>query len=829
MKEKLLLIGNGMTGYKFCEKFVESKLTDKYELTVFGEEPDPAYDRVHLTSFYTGTAAEELHLAPKEWYIENGIQLRLNERIEGLDRKNRIVYSNLKNDFQYDILVFATGSSAFVPPINGIEKEGVFVYRTFDDIKKIKNYIPKASKAAVIGGGLLGLEAAKAVLDDGLKTSIIEFSSRLMPRQLDEGGANILKSKLEEFDLDILLSKNTEKIIGNGSIEGLQFTDGTILESDLLVISAGIRPRDELAKMAKLEVHPRGGIVVSNQMETSDSSIFAIGECVVIHNMIWGLVAPCYDMAEVLIDRLQQGEREFTGFDLSSKLKLIGTDVASFGEAQIEGDDIKTIVYENNTSGVYKRLNISADGKFLLGGILVGDAEEYNMLKQIVNNKILLPKNAEDLILGARGGDSAAGISVDDLPDDAIICSCENISKGSILTQIANGAETVAGIKKCSKAGTGCGGCVPMIDDLLTSYMKSQGREVRKIICEHFNYTRQELFDLVKVNEIKTYDKLINDYGKGSGCEICKPLVASLLASCWNETIANHATIQDTNDRFLANIQKRGVYSVVPRIAGGEITPDKLIVIGQVAKKYDLYTKITGGQRIDLFGARIDELPEIWEELIDAGFESGHAYGKSLRTVKSCVGSTWCRYGMTDSVAFAIEIEDRYKGLRSPHKLKGGVSGCVRECAEARGKDFGIIATDKGWNLFVCGNGGANPRHADLLASDLDNKTVIKYLDRFLMFYIKTAEPLMRTSKWLSSLEGGLGHLKDIVVEDTIGIAEQLEKEMKQLLSVYTCEWKEVVQNPELRKRFKHFVNSDKTDKNIKFEPVRDQKRPVKQ
>ncbi|HKJ43698.1 MAG TPA: nitrite reductase large subunit NirB [Sunxiuqinia sp.] len=828
MKKKLILIGNGMTGYKFCEKFVASSLTEKYDLIVFGEEPDPAYDRVHLTSYYTGTAAEDLHLAPKEWYEENGIQLRLGERIVGIDRENKIIYSDLKNDYQYHILVFATGSSAFVPPIDGIDKKGVFVYRTFEDIKKIKNYIPQASKAAVIGGGLLGLEAAKAVLDDGLKTSVIEFAPRLMPRQLDENGASILKSKIEEFELDVLLGKNTEKVLGNGSIQGLKFTDGTELDSDLLIISAGIRPRDELAKTAGLEVHQRGGIIVNSRMETADPSIFAIGECVVVHNMVWGLVAPCYEMAEVLVDRLQSGEKEFLGFDLSSKLKLIGTDVASFGEAQAEGDQVKTIVYENKNSGIYKRLNISPDGKYLLGGILVGDAEEYNFLKQIVNNKMVLPENAEDLILGARGGESGSGISVADLPDDASICSCENINKGQIIQQIEDGAETVPAIKKCCKAGTGCGGCVPMLDELLTSYMKAQGREVRKVLCEHFNYTRQELFDLIKINEIKSFDELIDKHGKGHGCEVCKPAVASLLASCWNETIVKHDTIQDTNDRFLANIQKRGVYSVVPRIPGGEITPEKLIVIGQVAQKYGLYTKITGGQRIDLFGARVDELPEIWEELINAGFESGHAYGKALRTVKSCVGSTWCRFGMDDSVSFAIEIENRYKGLRSPHKLKGGVSGCVRECAEARGKDFGIIATDKGWNLFVCGNGGATPKHAELLAADLDKETVIKYLDRFLMFYIKTAEPLTRTSKWLASLEGGLGHLKDVVVKDTLGIGEHLEQDMSQLLEVYKCEWKEVVQNPELRKRFKHFVNSNNADTNIKFQPIRSQKIPAK-
>lgn len=829
MKKKMIVIGNGMTGFKFCEKFSESILKDAYELVVFGEEKYPAYDRVHLTSYYTGTNSDDLLLAPGDWYSSHNIQLLTNEKIVNLDRETKTIVSEKGNSYSYDVLVLATGSSAFVPPIEGINKEGVFVYRTFEDIDSIKKYIPKAKKAAVIGGGLLGLEAAKAVLDDGLPTSIIEFAPRLMPRQLDEKGAETLKNKLEEFNLSVLLNKSTQTINGNGKIEGLTFADGDTLETDLLVISAGIRPRDELAKTGGLEVHPRGGIVVNSKMETNDSSIFAIGECVVVHNMVWGLVAPCYEMAEVLVKNLSGDNAEFPGFDLSSKLKLIGTDVASFGDALIQNENIKTIVYENKQSGVYKRLNISEDGKYLLGGILVGDADEYNLLKQVVNNKMILPENPEDFILGARGGEGGAGISVADLPDDAVICSCEGITKGKILSAIEkDGAEAVPLIKKCTKAGTGCGGCVPMLDDLLTHYMKSQGREVRKTICEHLSYTRQELYDLIKVNEIKSYPELLEKYGKGSGCELCKPVTASLLASIWNDLIVKHDTIQDTNDRFLANIQQRGVYSVVPRIPGGEITPDKLIVIGQVAKKYDLYTKITGGQRIDLFGARVDQLPNIWEELIDAGFESGHAYGKALRTVKSCVGSTWCRFGMHDSVSFAIEVEERYKGLRSPHKLKGGVSGCVRECAEARGKDFGIIATEKGWNLFICGNGGANPRHADLLASDIDKETVIKYLDRFLMFYIKTADPLTRTSKWLASMEGGLSHLKEVIVRDSLGIGEKLEAEMQELIAHYKCEWKEVVQNPELRKKFRHFINSDEIDSNIKFVPLRDQKMPAK-
>jgi nitrite reductase (NADH) large subunit len=383
------------------------------------------------------------------------------------------------------------------------------------------------------------------------------------------------------------------------------------------------------------------------------------------------------------------------------------------------------------------------------------------------------------------------------------------------------------GLKKSTKACTGCGGCAPMVTDILKITLESLGVKVKKTLCEHFDYSRQELYDIIRVKEIKTYDSLLNSHGKGDGCEICKPAVASLLASIWNELIVKQDTIQDTNDRFLANIQRGGTYSVVPRIAGGEITPEKLMAIGRIAHKYNLYTKITGGQRIDMFGARVDQLPEIWEELIDEGFESGHAYGKALRTIKSCVGTTWCRFGVQDSVSFAIFIENRYKGLRAPHKLKGAVSGCIRECAEAQSKDFGVIATEKGWNLYVCGNGGSRPQHAKLLVTDVDTDTCVKLIDRFLMFYIKTADPLTRTATWLNKMEGGLDYLRDVIVNDSLGIASKLENEMKELIARYECEWKKVVEDPELRAKFKHFINDDSEDETLSFTDLRGQKMPV--
>src|SRR5690606_33342694 len=606
-----------------------------------------------------------------------------------------------------------------------VDKQGVLVYRTIEDLELMTDYAKKAKKGAVIGGGLLGLEAAKAMLDLGITdTRVIEFAPRLMPRQIDDAGSRMLQSKLEELGLRIHTSTSTTEIFGEPAMKGLRFTDGTELEADMLVISAGIRPRDELAVAAGLEVGPRGGIVVDERLQTTDNSIYAIGECALYKGMIYGLVAPGYEMAEVVVSGLTEGlgTKVFQGFDMSTKLKLIGVDVASFGDPFAEGEGCRTVVFEHSAKVVYKRINISSDGKHLLGGILVGDAESYNILLQTCKNKIVLPPDPEDVILGSRGGQGDGGAGVSGLPDEALICSCEGISKGEICQAVSAGCETVDSIKQCTKAGTGCGGCLPMVKDLMVHTMKAQGKYVRNVLCEHFGYSRQELFDLVKLQGLKTYDEVLDQLGTGDGCEVCKPAVSSILASLWNEMILqkNNDTSQDSNDRFLANIQKGGTYSVVPRIPGGEITPDKLIVIGQVAKKYNLYTKITGGQRIDLFGAHLNDLPAIWEELIAAGFESGHAYGKALRTVKSCVGSTWCRFGLHDSVSFAIRIEERYRGLRAPHKIKSAVSGCIRECAEAQSKDFGIIATEKGWNLYVCGNGGSKPQHALLLASDID-------------------------------------------------------------------------------------------------------------
>lgn len=822
---RIIVVGNGMVGYKFCEKL--RKASPDFEVVVYGEEPRPAYDRVHLSSYFSGKTEQDLLMAPASWYKENNIQLYTGELVTEINRAEKTITTHSGKSDRYDYLVLATGSSAFVPNISGVERHGVFVYRTIDDLNQIIDYGKKVKSGAVLGGGLLGLEAAKALVDLGLETHVVEFASQLMPRQLDVIGSMTLQQKINQLGISIHLNKATRSIDGNGKIEGLSFADGSTLHTEMLVISAGIRPRDEVAKACGLDIHPKGGVLINDHLQTNDLDIFAIGEVAVHNNTIYGLIAPGYDMADILVQQLcGKAERKFIGFDMSTKLKLLGVDVGSFGDAtgQTPGSIPISIIDQHN--GVYKRINISSDRKSLLGGILVGDASQYNLFHQMVVNRIPLPSKPETLILStAEKTDQGNGIK--SLPDNAQICACENISKGDIAHTVKCGAKTLDDIKKATKACTGCGGCTPMVNDVLKLTLESLGHKIKKTLCEHFEYSRQELYDIIKVKQIKSYNDLLRHHGKGDGCEVCQPAVASLLASIWNEPIVAQSTIQDTNDRYLANIQRGGTYSVVPRIAGGEITPGKLVAIGRIAEKYNLYTKITGGQRIDMFGARVEELPMIWEELIAEGFESGHAYGKALRTIKSCVGSTWCRYGVQDSVSFAIYIEDRYKGLRAPHKLKGAVSGCIRECAEAQSKDFGVIATEKGWNLYVCGNGGSRPQHAKLLVTDVDTDTCVKLIDRFLMFYIKTADPLTRTATWLNKMEGGMEYLRDVIVNDSLGIGEDLEKDMSELLKNYECEWRKVVEDPQLRAQFKHFINDASSDPTISFVEMRDQKSPI--
>ncbi|WP_111656688.1 nitrite reductase large subunit NirB [Isoalcanivorax indicus] len=827
-KPELVVIGNGMVGQSLLEALAARE--HGYNITVFCEEPRPAYDRVQLSSWFSGATTEDLALTTLAFFDEHGMTLRLGERAERIERDTKVVVSSNGERVPYDKLVLATGSYPFVPPIPGNDQPHCLVYRTIEDLEAIRDSASVSKSGVVIGGGLLGLEAAKALKDLGLETHVVEFAPRLMAVQLDDGGARLLRRKIEALGVKVHTSKATQQIVaGEQSRYRLEFADGETLDTDMVLFSAGIRPADALAREAGLETGERGGVVVDNACRTSDPSIFAIGEVALWSGRIYGLVAPGYEMARVCAAHLSgDTARGFEGADMSTKLKLLGVEVGSIGDAHGMAPGATSCVFEDGPAGIYKKLVIDESGKKLLGAVLVGDTADYGMLLQYCLNDMKLPDQAASLILPA-GADKPA-LGVDALPDTAQICSCNNVSKGDLCGAISGGCTTVGALKSETKAASTCGGCAALVKQVLDAELIRQGVEVNNHICEHFAYSRQELYHLVRVHGIRTFDDLLGQFGQGRGCDICKPAVASILASCWNEFLLKpeHVGLQDTNDNFLANLQKDGTYSVVPRVPGGEITPEKLIVIGEVAQKYDLYTKITGGQRIDMFGARVEQLPLIWGELIEAGFESGHAYGKSLRTVKSCVGNTWCRYGVQDSVAMAIFVEQRYRGLRSPHKLKMAVSGCTRECAEAQSKDVGVIATEKGWNLYLCGNGGMRPRHAELFASDLDDQTLIRYIDRFLMFYIRTADRLQRTSVWRDNLEGGLEYLQDVIINDSLGIAGELEAQMQSVVDTYVCEWKRTIEDAEAVKRFNAFVNDDTPDEHIVYVRERGQKRPAR-
>ncbi|HZP53806.1 nitrite reductase large subunit NirB [Actinocrinis sp.] len=839
---QIVIVGYGMVGHRCAELLAEraANSATPVQITVLGEEPREAYDRVHLSALFDGKDPADLtYPAPP------GVELKLGDPVTAIDRERKVVLTASGAEFRYDDLVLATGSYPFVPPVPGHDATGAFVYRTIDDVEAIKDFAAGRKVGAVVGGGLLGLEAAGALQAMGLETHVIEFGPRLMGVQVDEGGGQALLSRINDLGVTVHCSTRTEAVeIGEGgAVYALVLAKGDDLSAlpvDLVVFAAGVRARDQLGRECGLAVGERGGIRVDELCRTEDPAIYAIGECAqAVDGRVYGLVAPGYAMAETVADHLLGSDPSpFRSADLSTKLKLLGVEVASFGDAFGSTPGALSALYSDSTAGLYKKLVIGEDGR-LLGGILVGDASAYATLRPLAGTDAPLPATPEQLLLPAGSGAGPA-LGPDALPDSATVCSCHNVTKGSINAAIhEQGCADVAAIKGCTKAGTGCGSCVPLLGQLLSA----AGVQTSKALCRHFEQSRAELYEIVLVTGIDSFARLLAEHGNGEsdGCEVCKPAVASILASLGGTLgaakrngAAKHilageqAALQDTNDHFLANIQRNGSYSVVPRIPGGEITPEKLIVIGEVARDFGLYTKITGGQRIDLFGARVEQLPQIWRRLVDAGFESGHAYGKALRTVKSCVGSEWCRYGVQESVKMAIELELRYRGLRSPHKLKAAVSGCARECAEAQSKDFGVIATEQGWNLYVGGNGGFRPRHADLFAKDLSAEELIRTIDRFLMFYIRTADRLERTASWIERMEGGLDHLKAVILEDSLGLCAELDRLMAQHVESYADEWRAAIEDPETLRRFVSFVNAPQTpDPEIKFEVERGQIKPL--
>ncbi|KAG6038476.1 Nitrite reductase [NAD(P)H] [Claviceps sp. Clav32 group G5] len=878
-KKRVVVVGLGMVGIAFIQKLLRYDIHEQqYSITVLGEEPHVAYNRVGLSSFFADRKVESLYIETPEWYTEQAkspLHYHINTAVKAIDPEKKTVTCRNGDIVLYDILVLATGSHASLPRNTpNFDAEGVFVYRTIDDLTNLIDFAAqrKGTTGCVVGGGLLGLEAAKAMMDleSFGSVKLIERNKWVLSRQLDQEAGNMVVRQVQDLGLEVLLSKRVERLqVDEGKrLAGVVFEDGQEMACSTLCFAIGITPRDELARDSGLRCFERGGgIIIGDDLSTSAPDIYAIGECASWQGETFGLIAPGVEMAEVLAFNLTQAKlhapRVFKRPDLSTKLKLLGVDVASFGDFFADRDgpknlppryakrvanapsntvagatsrtaeSVKALTYKDPFLNVYKKYLFTADGKYLLGGMMIGDTTDYIKVVTLVKNMKELDIPPSRFILTAKKNGDGGEDEDDDLPDEAQICSCHNVSKGDIVNKVKDGScKDLTAIKTCTKAGTGCGGCMPLVTTIFNKTMKSMGNEVKNYLCPHFNYSRAELYHIVMAKQLKTLPDVMREAGNdkdSSGCEMCKPAVASVFASLWNKHVMAKTThgLQDTNDRYLGNIQRNGTYSVVPRIPAGEITPDKLLVIGQVAKEYNLYTKITGGQRIDLFGARKQDLIDIWGKLVAAGMESGHAYAKSLRTVKSCVGTSWCRFGIGDSVGMAVRLEERYKSIRAPHKIKGGVSGCVRECAEAQSKDFGLIATEKGFNIFVAGNGGARPKHAELLAKDVPPADVVPILDRYLMFYIRTADKLQRTARWLESLPGGIKYLQDVVLHDKLGICASLESQMKQLVASFFDEWAEAIRDPRMVAQFKQFQNTPDSQETVQVELERDQSRPV--
>ncbi|MFN2518821.1 MAG: nitrite reductase large subunit NirB [Jatrophihabitantaceae bacterium] len=827
----LVVIGNGMVGHRLVQSVVARGLTALWEVEVFAAERHPAYDRIALSSYACGATAEDLALAPTD---DPRVRVHLGDPVAAVDRGRRLVRAESGLEVGYDALVFASGSRPFVPPAEGADLPGCSVFRTIDDLAGLVDDAGRAEVGVVVGGGLLGLEAANALQQLGLRTHVVEFAPRLMPVQLDAGAGAVLAREIRGRGLELHLGTAVQAIRqrprdheDESSLPDLrvELGDGSALTAQLVVFAAGVRPEDALARDCGLAVGPRGGGLVDRTCRSADRRVWAVGECAAVEGTCYGLVAPGYAMADVVAAQLGGEQASVPDLDSSAKLKMLGVEVASFGDAQATTAGALELVWADHVRGRYKKLVVTADASRILGGILVGDASAFALLRAQWAAGTAVEGDPMGLI-----AESVAAAGRTELPAAALVCSCNNVCAGTIREAVGAGCRTLPSLKSQTLAGTGCGSCVPTVKTLLTAELRKLGETVSTALCEHFPLTRQELWDRIRVQRIATFAELLERHGSGRGCDICRPAAASILAGArgLHPLDPTTAALQDTNDHLLANLQRDGSYSVVPRVAGGEITPDGLIKIGEVARDFGLYTKITGGQRIDMFGARIEQLPLIWRRLVDAGFESGHAYGKALRTVKSCVGQTWCRFGVQDSVRLAVELELRYRGLRAPHKIKAGVSGCARECAEARSKDFGIIATEQGWNLYVGGNGGFTPRHAQLLAGDLDEATMIRTIDRFLMYYVRSADRLQRTAPWIESLDGGLDHVREVVVDDARGLGSELDADMARHVADYSDEWRDTLADPDKLARFQSFVNApDTPDPSIVFVPERAQHRPA--
>ena len=808
-KQRLVVIGNGMAGARLVEEVLARRGSDLFEIIVFGDEPYGNYNRILLSGVLAGTHdARDIFINPLAWYEENGITLHAGHPVCEIDRAARTVRTADGLVERYDKLVIATGSSPFVPALENLAgehgtpmKEGTFVFRTMDDCEKMIEYTPRAKRAAVIGGGLLGLEAARGLLNRELDVHVVHVVEHPMNVQLDQPSGAMLAKSLVNMGVNLHMGKRTTGVLGNGHVTGLAFQDGSELACDMLVISTGIRPNVTLARQAGLLIEQ--GIVVNDDLSCPGApGIYALGECSQHRGQLYGLVAPLWEQAQILADRLTSdaSERIYEGSRTSTKLKVMGVDLAVMGEKDAFHADDEVVTYADPASGIYKKL-IIRDNQ-LVGAILMGDGHAAPKLLQAFERRAPLPANRAELLFALSGDKQSMGVA--DLPDDAQICNCNGVSKGKIISAVKAGKRSLKVLCDATRAGTGCGSCKAQVQELLE--LASDGLVVDDPSIHYYvpgvPYAKPELIKLIQEQGLRSVSSVFAALAGGKEDAKSKVGLASLLKTIWGKEYEDERDARFINDRVHANIQRDGTFSVIPRIYGGVTSPQQLRRIAEVAEKHKVpMLKITGGQRIDMLGIPKEKLPEVWQDL---GMPSGHAYAKSFRTCKTCVGSEFCRYGLGNSTELGIKIEQRFQGIESPHKMKLATSGCPRNCAEVTIKDLGAIAIEGGrWEVHVGGAGGSTVRKSDILCVVDTQDEVLLYIGRFMQYYRENAKYLERSHGMVERM--GIERLRNLLVDDCEGICARLDQDIQAAVDAYKDPWLEA-ETPKTPNQFSNLI-----------------------
>lgn len=770
--QHLVVIGNGMAGCRAVEEIL-AREPGKFRITIFGAEPRVNYNRIMLSPVLAGEKTfDDIIINGPEWYADNDIELISGDPVVSIDRAAKTVTAKSGKQVRYDKLLIATGSDPFIIPVPGKDLPGVVTFRDLDDVDKMLAAAGLGGNAVVIGGGLLGLEAAHGLSLRGMQVTVLHLMPTLMERQLDEAAGWLLKSELERRGQTILTGADTAEIVGTDKVEAVRLKDGTEIKADIVVMAVGIRPSTALAKEAGLAVGR--GIQVDDHMVTSDADVLAVGECVEHDGNVYGLVAPLWEMCRSLADGLTGAENPYAGSVTSTKLKVSGIDVFSAGDFS-GGEGCEDIVLRDATRGIYKRVIVKEDR--ILGAVLYGDTADGNWYFDLLKKGEDISEIRDALIFGqafASGGGATANPidAVAALSDEAEICGCNGVSKGKVMACIAGGAHTLDAVRSGCKASASCGSCTGLVENLLALALGDEfaGERDNKPMCKCTSFTHEDVRAAILEKELKEIPAVMQalSWSTPDGCSSCRPALNYYLLCAWPAEHKEDPQSRFVNERMHANIQKDGTYSVVPRMWGGVTTPKELRAIADAAEKYGArMVKVTGGQRLDLFGIKKEDLPHIWADLNAAGMVSGHAYGKALRTVKTCVGSEWCRFGTQDSTGLGILLEQMTWGSWMPHKFKIAVSGCPRNCAEATIKDFGVICVDSGYELLVGGNGGIHLRGTDLLCKVATEEEALEYCGAFIQLYREEARYLDRTAPWIERV--GLDYVKAKVVEDDEG------------------------------------------------------------